>query len=234
MPEKTELAPEKKVAEIVKDFKKLDKKKDKMIVVESEEDYAQANEFLVNVKNRINRVKEIHKEYVKPLKDHVKKLDELFKEPQRNYEAIEATVKRAMSDFRLEQNRIAAAKAEKERKEREEAEAEAARLAEEAKAKGEPAPEPAVAPAPAPVSPAVRPTTTHRTDAGKSSEVTVVKFEIEDILSLPKKYRDAILEAAAEKGLAKQVLTPYVKADGMKFKAKGVRVYEDVEIRVTA
>lgn len=225
MPKKNDevevIAPEKKVAEIAKDFKKLDKKSQTLVVVQSEEDYGKANEFLVEVKGRINRVKALHTEYVKPLKDHIKKLDELFKEPQRNYEAIESSVKRAMSDFRVEQNRIAA---EEEAKRKAEEEA----AAKEAEANGD------KAPAPAPQPPAVKPTTTHRTDAGKSSEVTVTKFEITDVNKLPKKYKDAILEEALKSGLADKVLRPYVKADGMKFKANGVRVYEDVEIRVSA
>ncbi len=211
--------PEQKVIEIAKDYGKLEKKSNK-IIISDEKQYVEANAFIVEIKGRINRVKALKDEYVKPLKENIKKLETLFTDPIKNYEKIEVATKRLMSDFRLEQERIARIEEEKIRKQQE-------KEAEKAEKKGEPAPI-------APIATVERVEATIKTESGKSTASKVVKFEITDANKLPKKYRDAIYELAIKKGLAEQVIRPVIKIEGMKTKLTGVRVYEDFNINVTA
>ena len=220
--EKVAVIPaEMKVEEISVDLVKYEKKEKKIVAITNEKQLGQANEFLVNVKSRLNRIKEIKKEYIQPLKDSIKKLEELFNEPQKNYEALETSVKRAMGDFRLEQDRLA-------KEEEDRIKAENDKKIKEAEKKG----------SPAPIVPVAKVQKTEKTlesdSGGKTTASKVVKFEITDPDSLPKKYRDLIYDLAIKKGLAEQVLRPVVKIEGMKTNIKGVRVYEDYQISASA
>jgi len=219
-------SPEVKVQEIALDFKKFEKKSGSMVTILSEEDYRSANDFLIEVKGRINRVKLLKDEYIKPLKENIRKLESLFTDPQKNYERIEAIVKRSMGDFRLmvekearEQERLFHVKQEEENRKR----LEAAKKGEDV-----PAPKPMIAPT------VVRPESTIKSDEGKSTASKVVKFELIDASKLPKKYKDLVFDLAVSKGLVEQVLRPVVKVEGMKCDITGIRVYEDFDISVTA
>jgi len=211
---------EEKVAEIGKDLSKFEKRQVGVSVIENDGGLASANEFLVDVKGRINRIKELKDEYVKPLKESVKKIESLFNTPLRSYEQIESGVKRAMSDYRLECEKVAKAEEERLRKLRE---AEAAK----AKKQGKPAPT-------APVATVERKEATMNTSAGKSTAKKVVKFEIVDANAIPKKYRDMVYLRAVERGLLDPIIRDVVKIDGMNTNVPGVRVYEDFDISVTA
>jgi len=214
-----EQSPEQKVIEIAKDYGKLEKKSEK-IIISDEKQYAEANAFIVEIKGRINRVKALKNEYVKPLKENIKKLESLFTDPIKNYEKIEFATKRLMSDFRIEEERKAREEEEKLRKQQE-------KEAEKAEKKGEPAPI-------APIATVERVAPTIKTEAGKSTASKVVKFKITDANKLPKKIRDAIYAKAIERGLAEQFIRPIVKVEGMNCKITGIRVYEDFDISVTA
>lgn len=220
------VSAEVKVQEIASDFKKFEKKSGALVTILSEEDYAGANDFLIEVKGRINRVKALRDEYVKPLKENIKKLESLFTEPQKNYEQIEAVVKRAMGNYRMMIEQEARKREEEFRKKQEEE----TRKAREAAKKGEPVPVPKPIVAPE----IMRPESTVRNDAGKSTAAKVVKFEVIDADKLPKKYKDLVFDMAVKKGLVEQVLRPVVKVEGMKCAISGIRVYEDFDISVTA
>mgnify|MGYP003137110400 CR=1 FL=1 len=231
MPKKADVKPEDKVAEISKDIVKIEKRQSN-IAVTSQEEYDSANEFLIEVKGRINRIKELVEQFNSPHQEirrtalaAMQANTALFAEPLEKYQAIESGVKRVMGDWQLAENKRIREEEEKARKEQEEAEAAAA----EAAKNGE---EVAPAPAPAPRPVVAQPKKTQSTESGSSTAKNVVKFEITDVLSLPKKYRDLILEDALKRGHANTIIDKFVKAEGLKFKAKGVRVYEDVDISV--
>ena len=101
------LEPEQKVAEISKDFKVIEKKSEQFAVIKNPQDLQSASQFLVEVKTRINRIRDLQSEYVKPLKENIKKLDSLFKIPLQNYMQIEFTVKDLISAYYVEEDRKA-------------------------------------------------------------------------------------------------------------------------------
>jgi len=220
------VSPEVKVTEIAADFKKFEKKSTAIVTILSEEDYSKANDFLIEVKGRINRVKALKEEYIKPLKDNIKKLEALFTEPQKNYEQIEAVVKRGMASFRL----MIEEEAKKKEAQLKAQQAEDEKKALEAKKKGEPVP----VPKPIVNTQVARPDSTVGNDAGKSTAKKVVKFEVLDADAIPKKYKDLVYAEAVKKGILEQVLRPVVKVEGMKCDIKGIRVFEDFDISVTA
>lgn len=216
------VSAEQKVMEITKDLGGFEKKQPRVAKIENEKGLEKANEFLVDVKGRVNRIKALKEEYVTPLKDAVKKVESLFNEPLKSYEEIEGLVKRGISDFRLEQDRLAKIEADKIKKQQEEA-------AEKAKEQGEPAPV-SVAPMPS----IQKPETHMKTDNGSSSSSKVVKFEVTDPNELPKKYKDLILEEAFKKGIHNTIIRKVVATEGMKTNIKGVRVFEDYQVSVSA
>lgn len=226
------VSPEVKVTEIAADYKKFEKKSTAMVTILGEEDYSKANDFLIEVKGRINRVKALKEEYIKPLKENIKKLESLFTEPQKNYEQIEATMKRAMGDYRLMIEEEARKKEAEIKKQQEEEARIAAEKAKEAAAEGKPVPVPV--PKPIVATQVARPEATVGNDAGKSTAKKVVKFEITDADAIPKKYKDLVYAEAVKKGILKTILTPIVKVEGMTCDIKGIRVYEDFDISVTA
>lgn len=214
------VSAEQKVVEITKDLTGFEKKQPKIAVIKSDKDLANANAFLVEVKGRVNRIKALKEEYIKPIKENIKKLESLFNDPLKSYEEIERVVKRAMGDYRLEQDRIA-------REEEARLKAEQEKQRKEAEKKGNPAPI-------VPVASVQRPESMIKSDAGKSSSRKVVKFEVTDPDALPKKYKDLVYDLAVKKGLVEQIIRPVVNLEGMKTNIAGVRVYEDFEISVSA
>lgn len=214
-------SPEGKVAEIAKDIKGLEKKQKQLSTISSEEDYAAVTDIAVSVKGRIKRIKELKKEYVKPLKDAVKNVESMFNEPLKHYEGMETAIKSQMSTYRIEQEKIARKEEERLRKLREKRE-------ERAKAKGkeivDPTPMPTVE----------RAESTVRTDAGKTTTKKVWRHEITDSAKAltVEETKNAVLELAVSKGLLDQVLRAKVKA-GVR-EHDGVRIYEDVDISITA
>lgn len=213
---------EQKIVQITTDLAGFEKRKPKIVVIKDEKQLAQANDFLVEIKGRVNRIKAIKTEYLEPLKESVKKMESLFNDPLKSYEEIEAAVKRGMADFRIEQEKIAQAEEARLKKQRDDEEA-------EAKKNNKPAP---IAPI---VSVArVQSGMVSKSGAGSSSSTKVVKFTVEDSEAIPKKYKDLVYAEAVKKGILDQILRPIVKVEGMKTDIKGVRVYEDFVISVKA
>lgn len=211
---------EQKVVEISKDLATFEKRQPKIIVITDEKSLAVANDFLVEVKGRVNRIKALKTEYLAPLKESVKKIEELFNNPLKNYEQLETAVKRAMSDFRIAEERKA-------REEEARLEAERKKQIEAAGKKGNPAPI-------IPKATVERPQATVKSEGGKSSSKKVVKFRITDPDAIPKKYKDLVYAKAVEKGILEQIIRPVVNLEGMKTDIAGVEVYEDFEISVSA
>jgi DNA-binding helix-hairpin-helix protein with protein kinase domain len=214
------LNPEEKIENISKDIKKIEKRSQEVVAIKSEEQYQSANTFLVEIKGRIKRVKELQEEYVSPLKAQVKKLEALFKEPQKKYEAIELEIKKSMIEFRTEQEKIA-------RKEEERLRALQEKREEKAREKGktiDPTPVPTIA----------RMESTVKSDAGSSTASKVLKFEITNVHALPEEIKKQILEKALEKGVADTVVRPHAISVGVEGKIDGVRIWEEFAISVRA
>ena len=223
------ISPDEKLVLISADIKKI-KKRVGIIKITDEKTYASANKLVIDIKNRVNRLDELKDETVKPIKDFVKVVEAKLKEPRDKYSSMELTVKRSMSDFQIEEESKVREKEAKLRAKRE-------KEIEKAEAKGKPAP---VTPVPI----VERKEATVKTDEGKSTAKKIIKFQIEDAEKLPKKYRDQIFAKAVEKGIADQIMRPQMKL-GLEIsrdeksgevvtKLKGVKVWEDFDISVTA
>lgn len=208
-------SPEAKLSEINKDVKTLDKRKQKTVTIKNEDDYQLATNFVVEVKGRIKRIKELKTDYVKPLKEGIKRLEGLFNEPLRHYEGIETEVKSAMAEYQREMNRKLKEKEEKEKAKRE---------AQAKKGKIDPTPVPTYE----------RPEKTARTEeGGRSTAKKVWKFEVEDTEKLlkVKGVKDELVALAIEKGLLDRVVRQKVLS-GVR-ELNGVRIYEDYDINVS-
>lgn len=215
-------SPEAKLGEVSKDLKKMTTKSTKVAAIKTDKDYQAATDMVVEVKGRIKRIKELKTEYVKPLKDGVKNLEAMFNDPLKAYEDLERALKGGMSAYQIEQTRIrreAEAKAAKEAAEKAAAAAEAGEVIDPTPVQ---APVERVAP------------TTRTEDGGKATSKMVWRHEVtnsEQALTVPET-RSKVLTLAVEKGLLDQVLRAEVKM-GLR-EHDGVRIYEDVDISVTA
>lgn len=203
------VTPEVKIAEISKEVAKVEKTASVM-VVKTETDYKTANEFLVGLKGRLKRIEELRLFFVKPLKEQAKKIDAMFAEQSAPLEAIETTVKRAMSDFQLEKDRAA-------RKEEERLAALRAKQDERREEKG-------LTPIATPLPTTARPETTVQSESGRSTAVKVWKFEVLDINKVPRHLLRCEVKHSAVQA----------QIDAGAREIDGLRIYEDVEIRASA
>jgi len=217
----TVASPESKVAEITKDLKKMEKQTEVVAMISNEEGYVEATTFAVDVKGRVNRIKKLKTEYVKPLKDAVKQIEGLFNEPLKHYEHLEKVIKGSMSNFRIEQEKAARKEEDRLRKLKEKREE---RKAEKGDTTIDPTPMPTVE----------RADTTIKTDAGKATTKKVWRHELQDAdkALAVKETHDMVMNLAIKKGLLDQVLRGKVK-DGLR-EHDGVRIYEDIDISLTA
>lgn len=190
----------------------------KFLKIENQEDLKNATEFISLVKAKIKRVEEMRQFFVKPLNDQVKKINELFKTNLAPLEAVEASVKRTISDFTL-------AEIQKARDE----EARLLKLREKQNEKRE---EKGQAPILTPIQAVERPQTTVKSDAGKITTKLVWKFNVIDPLKLPLSYKRQILTLALEKGIVDSVIRRAIQNGERSI--EGVQIYEDVDTSITA
>lgn len=108
-----ESTPESKLDAIKKEVAVVTKSADKFLKVTSEATRAEASEFTVAVKRRITRIEELRVQFVKPLNDHVKNINAMFKAQSQPLEVIYDRVDSAIRNYSREQ--IMAARAEEER-----------------------------------------------------------------------------------------------------------------------
>ncbi len=209
--------PEQKLVEIKKDLTLTEKKSEKMVVIRSEEDVVLSTEFLSQAKARADRIEEIRTSFTKPINEGLKNINAMYKEPHSAYLEMMTKVKRAISDYRLEEEK----KAQKEEERLEKVREEKNKRNEE---KGK-------APDLTPVKTVERPETIVKSDSGKTTTIKVWKFEIENVNELPESYKKTILDFAVDKGIADTIIRKVVNA-GIR-DIPGVRIYEDIEVRVS-
>lgn len=218
--------PELSIKLISKDVAKVTKDAE-AIVIKSEQDYKGANEFLVVVKENLNKINKMRSFFTDPYVEQRRvalqkknEIDALFDQQTAPLESIESKVKRAMSDFRLEEERKARLE-----------EARLQKIRDEANAKREEKGQDQIM---TPVK------TVERTDQtvqsgdglGKSTAKKVWKFEVQKISDFPEEILKKILTVAWEKGIIDQVIRKEVQSGAREI--KGVRIYEDFDIAVTA
>ena len=97
--------PEQKIVEIKKDLTLTEKKSEKMVVIKSEEDLVLSTEFLAQAKARADKIEEIRLSFTKPINEGLTAINKMYKEPYNAYLEMMQKVKRAISDYRLEEER---------------------------------------------------------------------------------------------------------------------------------
>lgn len=219
--DKLVIVPEQKVEEMSKDIKSFGKKVDSYLKIKTREDYEKTTKFIVDVKARINRVKEVLEFFVKPHQDarkkaleEMKKIEVLFAPSLKSYEDMECALKEAMSGWQREQDKLARDEEDRLRRLREKREERTGEI--------DLTPLPTIARQEAVVS----------SDSGKATAKKVWKFEVVAYSELPKKVVDEILYQAKERGITEMVIRNMVKAGEREI--KGVRIFEDFDISVQA
>lgn len=186
------------------------------VVVTSEEEMSRAATWLTQVKARIKKLEEKRKQYVQPLNDQVKAINDDFKTMMAPYLAIETEIKGKIGAFVDEQRRI---QAEAERKERERRAEEARKIAEEQnisrqKAAAQVRQQEELKPQEV----APKPVTSVKTETAKVVTKKVVKFEIVDASKVPDEFKvvdERLVRAAVVKG-ARRI--------------SGVRIWEESQV----
>lgn len=207
--DETTATPEDKIREISREVSKVEESAAAM-VVNNEDDRKLASEFLLGIKGRLNRINELRLFFVKPLKDQAKKIDQMFGDQAAPLEAIEARVKRAISNYVLEEERKARAEEDRLRK-----------LREKQDVRRE---EKGLAPVATPLPTIARPNTVARVEGGKTITVKVWKFEVLNIDAVP---RNLLRCEVAHSKVQAQIDAGARHIDGL-------RIYEDVEVRANA
>lgn len=180
-----------------------------------------ATEFLAEAKRRYKMVDEKRKEYVKPLKDVIDKINDDFKTVLEPLQQVESIVKKGMVSYRNseEMKRKVAERQEAERKAQEAIRAiKNEGLTDESLANAQVATQ-AVKEAEKEAPKTVA------TSAGNVSYRKETKFEIVDGSKLPPRVTEAVLKLAFEKGLYEQVIRGMIKAGHLEI--EGVRVWEE-------
>lgn len=77
------------------------------MVINNDEDLKAMSAFLASVKKRINRIKEIKDNLVKPLKESVRTVDNWFKEQSAPFLDMEVKAKSMIGEYMIEQERLA-------------------------------------------------------------------------------------------------------------------------------
>lgn len=218
--------PELGIKLISKDLAEVTKQAE-TIVIKSEKDYIGANDFLVVVKENLNKINTMRSFFTDPYVEQRRvaltkknEIDALFDKSTQPLESIEAKVKRAMSDFKLEEDRKARAE-----------EARLQKIRDEANAKREEAGKEQIM-TPIKTVERVEQTVQSGDGLGKSTAKKVWKFEITKISEFPEDIFKKILTVAWEKGIIDQIIRNEVKAGAREI--SGVRIYEDFEIAVSA
>lgn len=218
--------PELGIKLISKDVTKITKEAD-AIVIKSAEDYEGANKFLVVVKENLNKINKMRSFFTDPYVEQRRvalqkknEIDALFDNQTTPLESIESKLKRAMSDFKLEEDRKARAE-----------EARLQKIRDEANAKREEKGQDQIM---TPIKTVERVDQTVKVGdgVGKSTAKKVWKHEVLKISEFPEDILKKILTVAYQKGIIDQVIRDEVK-NGVR-EIKGVRIYEDFEIAVTA
>lgn len=217
--------PEAGIAQIEKEVSPLLKQADS-ISLKTEEDVVAATEFVANVKSKLKSIETMQDFFVTPHQEQRKKsleamneIKALFAPQLEPLEKAEKKIKRAIADYRLEEERKA--RAEEER---------LAKIREKANEKRE---EKGQAPILEPVKTIERADSTVKSTAGKTTTKKVWKFEIQDesLLIKDQAFIGELLSLAINKGLHEQTLRQMVR-DGVR-EVKGVRIYEDLEVSVS-
>lgn len=204
-----EETPDGKLGEIAKDIEVITAEAD-TYTIQAPQDVAIATEFLVKVKGRAKRIEELRQFFVKPLNDQVKAINDRFKASLKPLEDVEAKVKRLISNYTLEQERL---RHEEERKLQE---AHAKEMAKQEKAADKAGADfvPTIAPTIAQAVPTIK------TESGKTTTVKVWKFEIVDAAQVPREYlevNESLVRKAVQAG-AREIA--------------GVRIYEDIQVKI--
>lgn len=216
-----EIARQEEVMQMRNDANVLLFKAEEIAQISSADQEMQATEFLSQAKKRFRLVDERRKEYVKPLKDVIDKINSDFKTILQPLEQVEAIVKKGMTAYRNSE----------EMKRREEARREAERKAVEAvqaiKQEGLGEERMAVA---IEASKTLREITAEApktvvSTSGSASFRKETKFEIVSKYEIPMEIQKEVLEVAFEKGLFDQVVRQHVKAGEREI--KGVRIWEE-------
>ena len=92
----------------------------KKIVVTNDDEKVNAVEFLGDIKNRMKRIDLLRKQFVQPLNDHVKTINNEFRMPLDKLKKIENELKKGLKDYVDEQERKARKEFERQKKEAEE------------------------------------------------------------------------------------------------------------------
>lgn len=95
---------DKKLEEIKRDTS-LMATKVKKLKVATTKDMVKASELLGAIKSRIKRIEEIRLTYTKPLNEALKKINSDFKGAMKPLEEMESEIKRAIIDFRTEEEK---------------------------------------------------------------------------------------------------------------------------------
>lgn len=201
--------PDDKLGEIAKDIEVITTEAG-TYTTQSSQDVATATEFLVKVKGRAKRIEELRQFFVKPLNDQVKAINDRFKASLKPLEEIEAKVKRLISNYTLEQERL---RREEERRLQELHAKEMAKQERKAEKTGADF-VPSVAPTIAQAAPTIK------TESGKTTTIKVWKFEIVYAAQVPREYlevNESLVRKAVQNG-AREIA--------------GVRIYKDVQVKV--
>jgi len=160
-------------------------------VIRGEKSLTETSEFLVSVKQRIKRVEELRKWFVKPLNDQVKAINVKFKEASQPLEQVESLVGGKIVEYRkkeaeiIEQKRLA-----DEKRQKDEFDAEQKRLAKEAKELKGQEKKDAIAEIPKEFIPEVetKQKTVIKTDSGSLKTRKLWKAKIVDEMIVPREF----------------------------------------------
>lgn len=198
--------PQIKIKEIENDVKKQATLALKFKTLTTIEEVGKATEFLAGVKARIKKIEELRTTFVKPLNDHVKTINNMFKSQSTPLEEMETQVKRAISNFHVEEDRKAKAEEARLQKIRDNAN-------EKREEKGQ---EQIVAP----IKTVERVEQTVKTEVGSSTAKKVIKFRVVDINKVPREYLRCEVNTMAVNGAIKQGVA----------QIEGLEFYEDFEV----
>ena len=210
--------PEQKIVEIKKDIIVIEKQSQKVAVVNSEADVQEATEFLGQLKGRFDRVEQLRLFFVEDPTKHIAKVNKMFREQKEPLDVMLRKVKRAVGDYRMEEDRKAQAEEDRLQKLRD---AKNKRREEKGK-EADLTPVPVIE----------RSEKTVETESGKSTAKKVWKFEVEDVQKLPLDIRKAILILANEKGIVDTIVRGQVR-NGVR-EMEGVKIFEDYDVNVSA
>ena len=212
------MTPETKLKEISVEVKRIQKTAESLLKIKTQEEVVKATKFLSVIKGRLTRIEELRTFFVSPLNEQVKKINAMFKKQSEPLKTYMDSVKRAVADYAIAEERKI--RAEEER----------LRIAQEKKNEKREAQGKPIDLTPAPT--IERAESTIKTDTGKTTTIKVWKFEIEAYSKLLQNVIDEVLYQAKEAGIHEKVVRKMVSA-GVR-EINGVRIYEDIQVNVSA